>query len=345
MMLLSLVLPIYNMEVYLEKCLNSILRQGLAPEEYEVILVNDGSTDNSPAICQRYVDLHKNFRLINQQNSGVAAARNRGIDAANGKFVGFVYPDDYLLDNGLNIAFRKYAERYDVYVIHFYSSYDFWEIKPIVDELEYYGTTHEFLSEKQCGLPSFCWIYIYRKDFLDRHNIRFKPYRVGEDQLFVSTVFIADARYLSCKADIYRYVVRESSASTNRAKEHARRCVVDYLDSFNDIMGALGFFGVNKKPQVYKACIDSVNSKKIFGYSRILTSGYGYKEFKEIIGRCRRVGFTPLQSNGIGVKSRIICGIKNATLSNFVIYKIASGLFNRIITPYIMPRLRVSFKR
>ena len=59
-MLLSIVLPVYNMEVYLEKCLESILRQGLAPEEYEVILVNDGSTDNSPAICQRYVALHKN---------------------------------------------------------------------------------------------------------------------------------------------------------------------------------------------------------------------------------------------------------------------------------------------
>lgn len=345
MLLLSIVLPIYNMEDYLEKCLNSILRQGLEQDEYEVILVNDGSKDNSRAICERYVNSHKNFRFINQQNAGVAMARNEGINAARGKFVGFVDPDDYLLDNGLKVAFRKYAERDDIDVIHYYSSYDFWDVKPIDDRLEYEGTTHDLLVRNKLGLPSFCWIYVYRKDFLDKHNIRFKPYCVGEDQLFVSTVFIANARYLSSKADIYRYVVRESSASTNRRIGHARMAVTDYLNAYNDIMQALKHFGVDRKTDVYEACIRSVDSKKTFGYSRILTASYGYKDFLSIRNFCKEIGFTPLRAQGANMRSKLICSIKNATLNNFVAYKLAAGIFNRIITPYIMPKLRVSFKR
>lgn len=345
MILLSLILPVYNMEEYLEKCLDSILRQGLREDEYEVILVNDGSTDKSRIICQRYVNLHNNFHLINQSNAGVASARNKGINAAKGKFIGFVDPDDYLLDDGLNIAFRQYANRDDIDVIHFYSSYDFWEVKPIINELDYIGTTHELLVANHGGLPSFCWIYIYRKDFLDKHNIRFKPYCVGEDQLFVSTVFIANARYLSCKADIYRYVVRESSASTNRRTEHARRCVRDYLSAYNDIIEAMKQYGIEEGSDVYNACINSVNSKKMFGFSRILTSSYGYNEFKQISKWSKDIGFTPFPRQEVGIKANFIRHVENATLSNYVIYKLVSGLFNHIITPYIMPRLRVSFKR
>jgi len=345
MILLSIILPVYNMEAYLDKCLNSILQQGLHEEEYEVILVNDGSTDNSLSVCQKYVKLHNNFRIISQQNAGVAAARNAGIDNAIGKFVGFIDPDDYLLDNGLKVAFRKYADRDDIDVIHYYSSYDFWEIKPIVDEQDYEGTTHGFLAEQGGGLPSFCWIYIYRKEFLDRLNIRFKPYRVGEDQLFTSTVFIANARYLSCKANIYRYVVRDSSATTNRSREYARGCVSDYLSSYNDIMEAMKRFGVVKGSKVYEACINSLNSKKMFGFSRILTSAYSYRDFKHVRSWSKQIGFTPFLSEGVGIKAKIISRIENMTLSNFVVYKLISGLFNYIITPYVMPRLRVSFKR
>lgn len=345
MLLLSLVVPIFNMEAYLEKCLESILRQGLNDNEYEVILVNDGSKDRSQFICKQYVEKHQNFHLINQKNQGVAVARNVGISAARGKFVGFIDPDDYLLDNGLSIAFRKYADREDVDLIHFYSSYDFWDIKPIQDEIEYWGTTHDFLANNDCGLPSFCWIYIYRKEFLDRHNIRFKPYRVGEDQLFISTVFIANARYLSCKADIYRYVVRDSSASTNRSIDYARKSVIDYFNAYNDIIKAMNSYGVTKNLILYNACIRSLNSKKTFGFSRILTASYTYNEFAGIKSFGKKIGFIPFKSYNNGLKSKSISIVENFVLNNYMIYKIASYLFNYIITPYIMPRLRVSFNR
>lgn len=158
-------------------------------------------------------------------------------------------------------------------------------------------------------------------------------------------MFIANARYLSTKADIYRYVVRESSTTTNRKPEHARRCAVDYLKSYSDIMQALKIYGIDQQSEVYDACMRSVNSKKTIGYSRILSSAYGLGDFHRIKELCRSTSFYPISLPGQNMKVRLANWLVNASLSNFAVYKLVSCLFNHIVTPYIMPRLRVSFKR
>ena len=125
----SIIIPVYNVEQYLSKCLDSVLRQGWEENEYEVLLVNDGSKDRSLSICEQYAEKHNNFRIINQENAGVSAARNNGIEHAQGEFVGFLDSDDYLLDNGYSLATCPFNNRTDIDIIHFYSSYDFWEKK------------------------------------------------------------------------------------------------------------------------------------------------------------------------------------------------------------------------
>jgi len=95
----SIVVPIYNAEQYLQKCIDSLLRQGL--KDYELLLVNDGSTDSSLSICQSYADQYDHIKILNQINSGVCAARNFGIQSASGEWIVLVDSDDYLLDNGL----------------------------------------------------------------------------------------------------------------------------------------------------------------------------------------------------------------------------------------------------
>ena len=100
----SIIIPIYNVASYIAKTLDSVLRQGLDVSEYEVIMINDGSKDSSADICREYCERFSNFKLINQENSGVSAARNKGIDAAQGEYIVFLDADDYLLDNGLQLA-------------------------------------------------------------------------------------------------------------------------------------------------------------------------------------------------------------------------------------------------
>lgn len=93
-MKVSIIIPVYNVEAYLFRCLHSILNQSL--KDIEVILIDDGSTDNSGKICDKFAKQDTRIRVVHQTNSGVSLARNRGIDMAQGEYIGFVDPDDYI---------------------------------------------------------------------------------------------------------------------------------------------------------------------------------------------------------------------------------------------------------
>lgn len=95
--IISIIVPIYNVEKYLPRCIGSILNQNF--EEFELILVNDGSTDNSGKICDIYAKKDKRIKVIHKKNGGVSSARNSGIRAATGEYIGFVDPDDYIDKN------------------------------------------------------------------------------------------------------------------------------------------------------------------------------------------------------------------------------------------------------
>ena len=101
MKLFSVILPIYNVENYIDKCLNSIYSQKIDDELFEVIAVNDGSPDNSMEIVRKYVEYHSNLHIVNKENGGVSSARNEGIRIANGKYLLFIDPDDLIIPNSL----------------------------------------------------------------------------------------------------------------------------------------------------------------------------------------------------------------------------------------------------
>lgn len=336
----SVIIPVYNVAPYIAKTLDSVLRQGLEASEYEVIMVNDGSEDSSADICREYCERFPNFKLVNQENAGVSAARNRGIDAAQGEYVVFLDADDYLLDNGLQLASCQFRNRNDVDVIHYFSSYDFWPVKPIDNTLEFDGTGHDYILHS--GLPSFCWLFFYRKSFLDEHQIRFKPYIVGEDQLFSSTVCLANPHVVSTKADIYRYVVREKSATTKRDVTHTRRCVIDYLDAYHDIIQAMRKYRVGEGMPVYDKCVVSLNSKKMFGFSRILSSDYRKKEYEKVMAKCRDAAFYPVTGADLGTKGKMTTMLMNGAMNCYLVYKLAGFAFNKIVVPYILPKLRLN---
>ena len=100
---ISIVIPVYNAEKTLIRCLDSIQQQTY--KDFEAILINDGSSDSSAEICQRYCEADKRFKLINQENSGPSKARNQGIDAAISKYLAFVDSDDYIEPNMLEEFF------------------------------------------------------------------------------------------------------------------------------------------------------------------------------------------------------------------------------------------------
>ena len=95
--MISIIVPIYNVELYLEKCIESIINQTY--KDIEVILINDGSTDKSGIICDKYAKIDDRIIVLHKENGGVSSARNKGLDIAKGDYIAFVDPDDYIEPN------------------------------------------------------------------------------------------------------------------------------------------------------------------------------------------------------------------------------------------------------
>lgn len=110
--MISVIVPVYNVETYLEECLDSIQNQTYT--DFEVLLVNDGSTDGSQAICERYCQADKRFRLMNQTNQGLSAARNKGVEISTGEYIVFVDSDDIIKTNYLEKLMQYMTEDVDI---------------------------------------------------------------------------------------------------------------------------------------------------------------------------------------------------------------------------------------
>ena len=110
--MISIIIPVYNVENYLEECLKSVQSQTYT--NIEVILVNDGSTDKSKLICERYCKEDRRFHLLNQENQGQSVARNMGVAASTGEFIAFVDSDDIILPNYLEMLMYYMAEDVDI---------------------------------------------------------------------------------------------------------------------------------------------------------------------------------------------------------------------------------------
>ena len=106
-MLLSIILPVYNVEAYLGRCINSCLCQDLPKDNYEIIVVIDGSPDNSIEVARRFQSDNDNVKIVVRENGGLSAARNTGLEAASGDYVWFIDSDDYIEENILGDIVRN----------------------------------------------------------------------------------------------------------------------------------------------------------------------------------------------------------------------------------------------
>ena len=128
-MKLSIVIPVYNVEDFVEKCILSCIQQQVAPSLYEIIIINDGSVDGSVEIVSKLVNSYQyvNIKLYEQENRGLSATRNRGIDLALGSYIWFVDSDDYISQEALGCIFPLLDEQIDIF--HFNTSIEYLKNK------------------------------------------------------------------------------------------------------------------------------------------------------------------------------------------------------------------------
>ncbi|SDB68208.1 glycosyltransferase [Butyrivibrio sp. INlla16] len=194
--LVSIVVPIYNVEDYLAECLNSLERQTM--RSIEVILVNDGSTDNSRIISLEYEKRNSNFILADRTNGGLSAARNMGLDLARGEYVFFLDGDDFIADDAIEKLYNK-SKKYNLDQLRF-SAYTFengttdykWTDDDIGGIYRYRGDYpdiydgQEFYKKMISNndyYPSCCLIFT-RRSVIEMNKLRFYEGIIHEDNLF-----------------------------------------------------------------------------------------------------------------------------------------------------------------
>ena len=221
-MLISVIVPIYNVEKYLSECIESIKNQTFT--DFEVILVNDGSTDNSRKICENITKLDSRFTIINKKNGGLSDARNKGIEKANGKYFFFVDSDDYLPLNALEkLVNIVNVSDYDMIVGRFSHIYDDYE-----KETQKYGKNFE-ISSSDCLKEMLIGNKInhsasgklYKAELFE--NIRFPYGKLFEDMFTIYDITKLCQKIKVLDEVIYCYRHRNDSILTS-SKNLERKC-------------------------------------------------------------------------------------------------------------------------
>lgn len=213
-MILSIIIPVYNVQSYVEKCIRSCADQNFT--DFELVIVNDGSTDSSADIVKQVAKDYKNIKVIHQANQGLSAARNAGLKAARGEYIWFVDSDDWIEQNCLERICNKLKDDLDILHLQFRYVYNDPNLnydgnKTVIDgvksgkEVTLYG-----------GLPAPVPFSIYRLDFLKDNKIEFTRGIYHEDSEFKPRATYLAQRIASDSEVSYNYLQRTSGSITSK---------------------------------------------------------------------------------------------------------------------------------
>ena len=216
----SIVIPVYNVESYLKECIESILSQTY--KNYEIILVDDGSTDNSPKICDDYEEKYQNILVIHNKNGGASSARNAGTKKAVGEYIIYMDSDDFILDKEfLKKLAKKIKNKTDI-IFYKYQKY-FNKTKKLeeckfsyslaIKEKSYVDKITVLVKENAFfGMP---WNRVTRKEILLKNKIEFEEGLVGEDMDWNYNVILNSSSIDFIDEPMIAYRQREGSVTSN----------------------------------------------------------------------------------------------------------------------------------
>lgn len=306
-MLLSIIVPVYNAEKFLPRCLDSLLNQGLGEGEMEVVCVDDGSTDGSLQILQNYAKEHACIKVFMQKNMGAGVARNKGLDNVAGEIVTFCDADDYLIPGGLGSVIRTFwSDEVDV-VCHGSETLDAKKLRSWKDPYEVNGVilaegTGRNIYER--SPKYFVWNTLIRRSFLEQLHLRFLPFVMAEDASFLLELMMAEPRTRDVSSNIYRYTVSDHQITRQRNPEMMMRCVDAYLH----FLSRLRYYGQS----------EVLKSQLVPFYSRVLSADLNREEFSRLAEKTHAM---------------------DIRIGSFFSYVPMSFLFRRFFVPFILPKI------
>lgn len=244
----SIIIPVYNVEEYLDRCLKSILNQTYS--NYEVIIVNDGSPDNSDNIIKSYEKEDKRFKGYKKVNGGLSDARNYGLKYATGDYLIFIDADDYIENNYLEKVNDVLEKNKDIDVLKF-------KIK-LVDEGENLIRMENGLNKE--GVTSFdelvkleflepAWSYVYKLSFWKENNFTYLKGMIHEDFGLTPEILMKANKIYYLNSYLYNYVQRNGSIMSSNNKEKLHKKAYDMLYQYDRLIK----INYNKDTKVYKS--------------------------------------------------------------------------------------------
>lgn len=233
-MIFSILTPAYNAEKFIERCITSVLEQNF--KDFEFIIVDDGSVDDTYQVCLQYAKKDKRIKLIRQENQGVAATRNILLENAQGEWITFVDADDYIHNHYLCTFLKclQASPEVDVFISDYFS---------VVNETLVSGKSNSFKTKTEFiirlldfrKVNTALWGKIIRRDFITANGISFKPgIDMGEDLLFMTRLFpsASDIHYISEK--LYYWVRNTNSMTSNQRSKYYTDIVkvYDIIDEY-----------------------------------------------------------------------------------------------------------------
>ena len=321
--LVSFVVPVYNVEAYVERCLNSLFSQGIDEERMEIVVVDDGSTDGSLAVVERIASEHPSVIVLKQKNQGLSAARNNGQVIARGSYIYFVDSDDWLLNNGKLVELIGLCEENDLDLITFRevkstvlnsdgsesNSVDEERLVKVVDGFEH-------LTRYGKGRVSIC---LFKHQFIKDNQLRFQPGRFLEDSMFMLDACMKATRCAHVDWDVYCYFIRQSSIMHEVNLAHQTKLIDDYLYASAYTNNALQ----SNLDKLSADCLKAVKTRRdqfvLFGMIR----AFKIDAVKKYIERASSMGFYPIEPlEGYSWTINMIAKVFNCTFLVVLLSKI-----------------------
>lgn len=338
-MKLSVLIPVYNAENYIEKCLESLIKQDINESDYEIIIINDGSTDDSLNIVGNYSKKHANVFVFSQENNGTVFTRNKLINLAKGTYIYFVDADDYIVHNSLATALDfAISNHLDImgFNASITNSHEVTELNiqtenKISSEIV---TGPQFLKDNK-NIRIEIWWYFIRKDFLDKSNIYFDRSDYDGDVVFTLRLFLKARKVAFSPMQIYHYF--QSLESTMRTKDAAaKKRIVNYfvalIIDFSDLIKSLEEKDISYKNAIKNNFKFRRDAFTFFTIAKMIRANLSIAEIKFNINQLETVNAYP-----------IINFISEDY--NSLIYKLLNYIFNHKPLLFVVVKVYNFFKK
>ena len=241
---LSIIIPMFNVAPYVDKCIRSLEDQDISKEEYEIICVNDGSPDNCKEIVEKLQKEFSNIILINQHNQGVSVARNNAIKKADGKYILSIDPDDYVVSNSFKRILEKIeGKQLDVLYLSFeildFDRNAIWKTNYVEQSKNIYTGVEGYFASRGATVkdPDRSVAILYRREILLKYKIFYPPdVPFLEDGLFLAKVCSVAKSIGFDDSDFYLRISRHGSA-THSKLFHSELAVKGFINAIYDLRG------------------------------------------------------------------------------------------------------------